>query len=149
VETGLRRHLFHLVVSVLMLCLSGCASVKLIADYDEQTDVAVSQFQRKTEQFLVLMERNMGTDEASYARNTKFYDESRVDLSAIRVRAAAIPDNEITVQLLALLSENIGNLEKLHRQGLGANDIPPIRTALNASCTAILKLELAKRRGKS
>jgi len=148
-EAQLRKSLFCLFATVMLLLISGCASVKLIAEYDEQTDVAVTQIQRKVEQFLVFQERNIGKDEASYARNTEFYDEVRVDLSAMRVRAAAIPDNDITIQLLALLSENVGNLEKIHKLGISANDIPPIRTALNASCTSILKLELAKRRGKS
>jgi len=132
-----------------MLVISGCASVKLMADYDEQVDVAVTQFQRKMESFLVSLERNEGQEEASYARNTKFYDEARVDLSAITVRAAAIPDNDITTRQLDLLSKNIKLLEKIHKSGINANDIPPIRTAFNTSCTAILKLELAKKRGKS
>lgn len=148
-EAVVRRYLLLLVVSLLVLATSGCASVKLIADYDEQVDVAVTQFQRKMESFLVSLERNAGTEEAAYARNTKFYDDVRVDLSAIGVRAAAIPDNDVTIQQLTLLSENVGILEKLHRFGISANDIPPIRTAFNVSCTAILRLELAKKRGKS
>jgi hypothetical protein len=148
-EAAVRRYLFPLAVSFLMVVMSGCASVKLVADYDEQVDVAVTQFQRKMETFLVSLERNAGKDEAAYSRNTRFYDEARVDISAISVRAAAIPDNEITTQQLALLSISIDNLEKLHQIGINANDIPLIRAALNTSCTAILKLEIAKKRGKS
>ena len=142
-------YLVPLVVSLMLLALSGCASIKLIAEYDEQTDVAVTQIQRKMEQFLVSLERSVGKDEATYDRNTKFYDEVKIDLSAIRVRAAAIPDNDISIQQLGLLSDNLGILEKIHKLGISVNDIPPIRTAFNVSCTAILKLELAKKRGKS
>jgi hypothetical protein len=148
VETLLRRYLLPLAVSLMILVMSGCVSVRLVADYDEQVDAAVTQFQRKMEHFLVSLERNIGKDEASYAHNTRFYDDLRVDLSSMRVRAAAIPDNDITTQQLALLSNSVTTLEKLHRLGISANDIPPIRTALNTSCTAILKLELAKKRGK-
>jgi hypothetical protein len=133
----------------MVLVFSGCSTIRLVADYDEQTDVAVTQFQRTVETFLTSLERNMGKDEASYESNVKFYDEARVDLSAIRLRAAAMPDNELTIQQLDLLSGTLGNLEKLHKLGIDANDIPPVRTAFNVSCTAILKLELAKKRGKS
>jgi len=101
------------------------------------------------EQFLVFMERNEGRDEAQYSRNTKFYDDVRVDISAIRVRAHAIPDNEIAVKQLGLLADNIDILEKLHKIGMNRNDIQPIKNALNMSCSAILKLELAKKRGNS
>ena len=148
-QTILKKYLVLYVAALIMLVFSGCSTIRLIADYDEQTDIAVTQFQRKTEQFLIMLERNVGTDEASYSRNTKFYDEAKVDLSAVRVRAVAIPDNDRTVQQLDLLSDTLGDLEKLHKLGISANDIPPIRTALNVSCTAILKLELAKKRGKS
>jgi len=149
VKSKLNKYLIPLVVALIMLVLSGCSNIRLIADYDEQTDAAVTQIQRKMEQFLISLERNMGKDEASYARNTRFYDEVRVDLSAVRVRAAAIPENGIIIQQLGLLSDNLVNLEKIHKLGISANDIPPIRTAFNVSCTAILKLELAKKRGKS
>lgn len=148
-KSAIKRYLVPLVVSLMLLALSGCSNIRLIADYDEQTDVAVTQIQRKMEQFLILMERNIGKDEASYARNTKFYDEVRIDLSAISVRAAAIPENDISIQQLGLLSDNLGNLEKIHQLGISTNDIQLIRTAFNGSCTAILKLELAKKRGKT
>ncbi len=146
---AVRMYLVPIMVSLLVLVMTGCASIKLIADYDEQTDVAVTQFQRKMETFLFALERNMGENEASYGSNAKFYDEVRVDLSAIRVRAAAIPQNDISMQQLSLLADNINNLEKLHKLGLGVNDIPPVRNAFNVVCTAILKLEIAKKRGKS
>ena len=148
-KSTISRYLFTFAISLLILVVNGCSNIRLIADYDEQTDVGVTQIQRKLEQFLVTMERNIGKDEASYSRNSKFYDEVRVDLSAMRVRAAAIPDNDLTIRQLGLLAETLGNLEKLHKLGLSTNDIQPVRTAFNVSCTAILKLELAKKRGKS
>lgn len=147
-KTALSRYYLPVIASLLILMVSGCTNIRLIADYDEQTDVAVTQVQRKLEQFLVSLERNIGKEEASYSRNTKFYDDIRVDLSAMRVRAAAIPNNDRTVQQIRLLTDTVDNLEKLHKLGLAANDIPPIRTAFNVSCTAILKLELAKKRGQ-
>ncbi len=131
-----------------LLVFSGCTEIRLISEYDEQTDKSITQFQRKIEAFLISLERNIGTEQAKYENNTQYYDEFKVDLSAIRVRAAAIPKNSITIQQIDLLIDSLNNLEKLHQHGLTREDIGPLRTAFNTSCTAILKLELAKKRGE-
>jgi len=139
--------LMRLACLLLVLALVGCANIRLIADYDEQIDKSISELQRKFETFLTGLERNAGKPEAGYDASVKFYDEARVDLSAIRVRAAAIPQNDITLQQLDLLADSLGKLEELHKGGLGRDEIRPLRSAFNSSFTAILKLELAKKRG--
>lgn len=132
-----------------VLGLAGCTSIRLIGDYDEQIDTSVTEFQRNIETFLTGLERNADKPEGKYDANVKFYDEARVDLSAIRVRATAIPKNDITIKQVDLLIDSLGKLEQLHKQGIPREQIPPLRSAFNVSCTAILKLELAKRRGES
>ena len=134
-------------ILVLLLSLSGCAGFRLISEYDRETDVAVTAFHRKMEGFLVSLERNIGNKKAEYKNNTEFYDGINVDLSAIRVRAAAIPKNEITVRQIDMLIENVERLEGIHKHGLNREDLSLLRTAFNKCCTAILKLELAKKRG--
>lgn len=132
---------------LMLLVLTGCVTVKLVADYDSQTDQSVTEVQQRTEEFLVKMERMIGKPEAAYENNVQFYDEMKVKLSGIQVRANAIPKNDVTIEMLKLLSQNMDDFEALHKKGLTTNDIPPIRTAMNVGCTAILKLELAKKRG--
>ncbi len=139
----------QLITLLVIMILTGCTSIRIIADYDEQTDISITAFQKKMETFLISLERNAERNEAKYENNKLYYDEFRIDLSAIRVRAAAIPRNEITIKQIDLLVENVSNLEKLHKLGITVDDIAPLRTAFNASCTAILKLELAKKRGES
>ena len=142
------RSFFYLVTLILILAVPGCG-VKFIADYDEATDKSVTELQRKVEGFLVDIERKVGTDDAAYSNNTEFYDEVRVDISAIRVRAAAREKNEITLEQLDLVQKNLDNLEKLHELGFNSpEEIEPLRKAFNASFTAILKFELAKKRGE-
>ncbi len=132
----------------LALATAGC-TIKLISDYDETTDRAVTQLQRKVDGFLVDIQRKAGTPEAEYAKNAKFYDETRVDVDAIRVRAQAMPKNDITVQQINLVQNSLDNLEKLHKLGFSSpEEIAPLRTAFDTSFTAILKLELAKKRGE-
>lgn len=137
------------VMALLVLALNGCVSIKMVGEYDEQTDVAVTQIQRKMEQFLIGLERNIGKETASYANNTKFYDEIMADVVAARVRVAAIPENDYINQQLGFLRLNIINLENTHKFGITRDDIPLIRTTFNNSCTSILRLELAKKRGRS
>lgn len=141
-----------------LAAISGC-TVKLIASYDETTDKNVTSLQRKMETFLTDLESKDGVPECSYANNTDFYKESKVDLSEIKVRAEAIPKNDITIKQIALLESSLVDLELLHKlkdkktketgslNCISTNEIVPLRSAFNSSFTAILKLELAKKRG--
>jgi hypothetical protein len=146
--------IFPLVV-FLAFSLIGC-TVKLISSYDEQTDKSVSALQRKVETFLVGLENLHGLPECIYAHQKHFYQEVKVDVSAMKVRAAAIPQNEITTEQLDLLSNSFDNLEELHKikskKEIGKNciskeELGPLKENFATSFTAILKLELAKKRG--
>lgn len=148
-EMSLRKYLVLLVVSLLSLALNGCVSVKVVAEYDEQTDVTVTQIQRKMEQMLLILERGSGKESAAYTNYIKFYDDLKVDISAARVRAAAIPDNEYVYQQLGFMDLNVLNLERSHQFGISVEDIPLIRTTFNGLCTSIIRLELRKKRGNS
>jgi hypothetical protein len=141
------HYLAGLTCLLLAIGIAGCVSVRLVADYDPEIDQSVSELQRKCETFLTFLERNAGKAEAQYDANKEFYDEVRIDLSAIHVRAAAIPKNDITLRQLDLLRDSLDNLEELHKMGLTRKQIEPLRSAFNSSFTAILKLELAKKRG--
>ncbi|WP_010558526.1 hypothetical protein [Pseudoalteromonas spongiae] len=148
-----------ILLASMLFVVSGCA-VKLIASYDETTDKNVTALQRKFETFLTDLEAKDGLPECSYDKNSKFYSESKVDLSAIKVRAEAIPKNDITVQQVSLLDSSLDSLESLHKlkdkkskssgelKCISANEITPLRNAFNSSFTAILKLELEKKRGE-
>ncbi len=143
------RYIMSLIVSIsIILTITGC-SIKLISDYDEATDKAVTQLQRKVDSFLVDMQRKAGTPGAEYAKNAQFYDETRVDVDAIRVRAQAIPKNDITVEQIKLVQDSLDKLEQLHKLGFSSpEELTPLRSAFDTSFTAILKLELAKKRGQ-
>ena len=143
--TAFRRAAWLVLLSFL---LSAC-TVTLISQYDEVTDKSVTALQRKVEQHLVSLESVAGTPDCPYAKYQKFYEEAKVDVSAIRTRAEATPKNEITVEQIGLLGSSLGDLEQLHQLGcISKNQIPPLRIPLNTTFTAILKLELAKKSGR-
>lgn len=143
------RSFMSLIIPVIVIfVITGC-SIKLISDYDEATDKAVTQLQRKVDGFLVDIQRKAGAPGAEYVKNVQFYDEARVDVDAIRVRAQAIPKNDITVEQIKLVQDSLDKLEQLHKLGFfSPEEIAPLRSAFDISFTAILKLELAKKRGE-
>ena len=98
---GSKRRLGVLLCLAVGLALSGCA-IRLIADYDENVDKATTEIQRKVETFLTRLERNVGTPAVDYSQYVALYDDVRVDLSALKVRASAIPKNSITVEQIDL-----------------------------------------------
>ncbi len=137
----------------ILAALSGC-TVKLISSYDEETDKSVMALQRKIETFLIRLEGLDGSPECTYDHHKAFYTGAKVEVSAIQVRAAAMPENEIMIEQVGLLSESLNALEKLHKGKLrkgrscfSIEEIAPLRQNFNASFIAILKLELAKKRG--
>jgi len=137
-----------LVSLALLIVLSGC-SIKLISSYDENTDKAVTQLQKDFETFFVTVDSQSGLPECKYENHTKFYQDSKVAISAIEVRARAIDKNEITVEQVGLLKDSLTSLEKLHKLGcFTSGQVENLRNSFNSSITAILKLELAKKRGE-
>lgn len=143
----LRRALLFTVMAAALGGL-GC-QIKLVADYDEVTDRSVTALQREFERFFIDVERNLYTPDADHENYVGFYDEVRAELSVIRVRAAARPKNEITVEQLDLVVQNVDNLEELHKLGFDSpEELEPLRTAFQQSFQAILTLELAKKRGQ-
>ena len=158
----LRIRLWALAGSALIGLCTAC-TVQLISPYDEQTDKSVTALQRKVETFFVKLEGLQVSPECRYNNNKTFYEESKVDISAIQVRAVAIPKNDVTSEQIQLLSKSLDALEKIHSgklatkgdaktKGNGCMDPAELaadRQAFNSSFTAILKLEIAKKRGES
>jgi len=140
---------FYLLQMMFLALFVGCTKVQLIASYDEETDVAVTQLQRKFETFFVNLEDQLGTQNAGYENHKQFYKSIRVDISAIKLRVAAHPKNEITLDMVDLLESNVDILVELHKEGINSIDVISIvRDDFNVALTNILKLELAKKRGK-
>ena len=132
---------------VALIALSGC-SVKLVSNYDENTDKAVTQLQKDFEKFFLTVDNQAGTPECEYENHKQFYIDSNVAISSIEVRAKALDKNEITVEQIGLLKDSLTKLEQLHKKGcFTKGQIANLRDSFNTSITAILKLELAKKRG--
>lgn len=66
-----------LVLFLVIALLAGCAlKVKLVGEYDEITDKAVTDLHKKTASFFEKWKASSGAD-ASYDANKKFYEDAR------------------------------------------------------------------------
>jgi hypothetical protein len=132
---------------LLALALAGCVSVKLIADYDEQIDQGVTALQKKSTALLLRLERTVGSAEGDYTNYIPAYDEIKVDLSSLQVRADALALNQLTAGQLSLLRDSYQLIEDRHRtNGLRPLIVQETRKAIDRQFAAILKLEVAKKR---
>lgn len=137
-----------------VVLMSGCASVKLVGDYDKQIDEGVTALQKDTESFLVKLEGSAEKDDEKvegYDNHKEFYEKAKVQISSLRVRADASERNSLTVRMLDKLKNNMERLEKAHSssEGIKKAEINELfRPGFNTQFTAILTFELAKKRGE-
>ncbi len=135
------------ILLALIALLSGC-SIQLVGNYDEHIDKGVTQLQKDFETFLITVDSQTKTPKCKYQNHTQFYQGSKVAISSIEVRANAIDKNEKTVKQIGLLKDSLASLENLHRWGCFTHSqVQSLRSSFNSHITAILKLELAKKRG--
>jgi hypothetical protein len=130
---------------IIGLTVSGCA-IRLIADYDQKIDDGVTALQKKTEAFLIKLERTCQKPEGEYSNHISFYDEAKVELSALQVRADAVALNELTSVELKDLQDSFEKMEEQHKLGFTPIVVAETRKILNSHFTAILMLEVRKKR---
>ncbi len=136
-------------VLLFTLFLSACTTVTLIAPYDEALDVGITELQKSTETFLIQLEHTGRPPGPTLTKEEQdFLDKTSVAITSLQIRADAHPKNEITAQQLAILKDSFSTLGELLKAGAPKDQIQLIRNAFNASTGAILKLELAKKRGE-
>ena len=138
--------------ALLCLVVTGACAVHLVSDYDDTTDREVSQLQRSVDSFLLSLAKNPKPPACTWQKRSGFYDTTTVAIHSLTIRNRARDKNQFTVQQLELLDSSMTTLEHLHRlKGdsacMSPEAIEPLRSNFNTSFTAILKLELAKKRG--
>lgn len=140
---------FFVLLSIGTALFTGC-TIKLISDYDEYTDRAVAELHRSVESLLMNIDKSIGTENFSYKFFEDKYDDIRNILASLQIRALARPLNDIQSEQFVNLIEQINMLEEAHRSddGIIKEEIPIFRSGFNQSFEAIIKLELAKKRGE-
>jgi hypothetical protein len=155
------RHISFLSVILLALSLAACSGVRLIADYDEVTDKSLTAIQQKTDDFVEVLIKKAGTDEAAFEKHKEFYNEVDQQLRRLEFRVTSIPKNDKTVDLVRKIrlvilgegkcSEEGSSLKDLHcmskNKGPSVKSLEINRRNINQTISAALSLELAKKQG--
>jgi hypothetical protein len=140
-------------LTISAMFISGC-TMTIVSKYDEQTDANVTALQKKLDAYFLKLDGETFPD-CSFASNKAFYDDVKVQLNSTQVRANAIPNNDITLKELDALSKAISDFQDAQKMRDSKNTCLPAeiittdRTFFNTIFTAILKLEIAKKRGET
>jgi hypothetical protein len=138
-------------VACAALLLGAC--VTFVAPYDPQIDDMATSLQREIS---TEIEALSGADrpDCLYPNHAAFYQAARVDISALDVRAQAHDLNSQTIRQIEDLNGAINDMEALHKIATQANrcmkpaEFSDIRRGFDQITGAIIRLELAKKRGK-
>jgi len=145
---AMRRRQLALATVLLLAALgvAACTSVRLISNYDPIVDQSVTALQKDIDTFLTRLEN---PDPPEFGESNEFYIQVQVDLRAVQVRASAQPKNQLIIDQLELVEKNLEILTTIHEEGLeDPQEIELMRDAFQTQFRAILKLEMAKRRGE-
>ena len=85
-------------VLAVLLALSGCSLVST-NPYDSSADKAITKLHKQTVEFIAESAKADEPD-CGYSHHLPFYQNSKVSMSSLLVRARAMADNDITVSQL-------------------------------------------------
>lgn len=135
----------HALALVALLLVLGCGATR-VAPYEEHVEAAVVELQPALDRFLT--EAALDPGSASYAHAAGFYTGCALRLRTTLMWARSHPHNDETVEQLELMLENLESLRAAHESGpLDPAACRVFRDMFNTGWTAILTLELAKKRG--
>jgi hypothetical protein len=138
-------------VLALVALLCACGPVRLVSAYDEIIDREATDLNTKIVSFVGRMVTLSGRPEGTYDANATFYDDVKGTVATLSLRAQVQEKNEITVKMLQELGGNLERLRQLHEMGkehgLSKAIADPALAAIEVNVEAILKFEVAKRRG--
>lgn len=136
---------------VITTMATGCIS--MVAPYDLQTENSLMSINGKASEILIDLEKNQRLPQKEYKQFHEAYKAIHLELSDLELRASAIPKNHSTQKQIALLTQTVKKLEALHQLDFGKTPfgkqeaIKTSKISIKHSLSAMLKLELAKKRG--
>ena len=138
---------------LMIIFTQSCISIRLISEYDAITDQTLTEIQEEVSSYFIKLENSVGTEESSYDNYKDQFEKIKIDLNTLEVRAKAIDKNRIVTEQIKELQKMITNLENLHKSfgedGYQSYDlIKPNLNSFNNAFIAIIKLQLALKRGK-
>jgi hypothetical protein len=127
-----------------LLLLAASCTPLLIAHRNQQVLDDTKALQKKTDLFLIKLQRICGQAAGEYTSNVATHDELKAAASSLQVAVDAIPKNTLTSMQVALLRSDYQKLDSLHRIRCNPVVLEVSRRLLNTHFTALITLEEAK-----
>jgi hypothetical protein len=144
--------------------LTACSGMRIISDYDEPTDKALTTLQASADDFIAKLAKDAPSDKNGFDKHQAFYDEADQQLRRLEFRASSVPKNEKTVKLIADIRRILLGEGKCDATGTSLRDLHclpaskasgPSKQSLelasrnvNQTIGAALALEIAKKQGQ-
>lgn len=145
----MRERQFRLVplslVIVLVIAIQGCFSVKLVSEYDEQTDRAITDLYRAIVVYMADLQNRTQVGGADSLARAARYDNIRVDIEVLKFRVSTKDKNQQQIQQVEVLTDSWGKIDQLQKLNPPREAIENAQSGLETTLTAILKLEEAKK----
>ena len=140
-----RGKLVILIAAITLALLAGCAS--RIAPHDPSIAAGLADLQSSTGRFFDQLQQVIGTPDADWQCHAAWYEDTRAEIAALRIRASASGAmNDPTLDALELLDQSVDRLEEAHAHGFAAAEIPVLRTLFDSQLRMLGQLEAAKQR---
>lgn len=148
-------------IAVFLLCMSlmACSSIRLISDYDEETDHQLTLIRSLTADFISEMEQVHGTPAASYDSSQVFYRRIDHEIGILEFRVNSIPDNQLTSDAVGHIRSvilgtgsdstslrGVHSLGQNRQTGIDKTTLAITQRIIDQTISAALKLEIAKKR---
>jgi PBP1b-binding outer membrane lipoprotein LpoB len=126
--------------------LNGCFSVKFVADYDEAVDKQVTELYRNISIYMQDLVNTPQVSAADSIARARKYNNIQLDIGTLKLRASAKDKNDEQIQQVDLLADSWESIAKLKALKATPKEFINAQSGLETSLTAILKLELAKKK---
>jgi hypothetical protein len=131
-------------IAALLLVALGCASVHMAA-YDPEIEKAVVELQPEMDRLLT---KYAGLPTLGNEQFADLLEDYSIRVRSVLVRAKSQPLNDETIEQLQLVLDSVEQLRALREAGPIEPEVcSSLRDLFNQGWTAVLTLELAKRRG--
>ena len=151
-DITLKNKMRWLLLILVPFLLANC-QVMLIGAYDEHVDQTLQQISKELSLVFVKVEKNIDDnrpDDNKYEKFRDSYIEILSNVENLKIRTNSLPKYTRVTQQISLLTQNIKDLESLHKIGLtNKNVLESAKTLIETSLGSMLSAQNALKREKA
>jgi len=137
-----------------VIFLTACSAVRLLAPYDEVTDLKTAELEENILLHLntwdAIYSLNPDSSVLTYQHNLPFYIEAKTVVELLLSRNEGVDKNNVVTEQLNLLKENLADMAAIHKEDtiLGTADLESFKTIMTVELGAIQKFQQVRKSSK-